>query len=681
MYQAYYGAYLYSPGVLMRLGVVLVALVVVSGLLPQGDLFGASVAEAQTADLCDTSSVEQFTDVQAADYAARYILCMRALELSRGFGDGAYGADRDLTRGQMASFLIRLWTDTLGNQCPEGSDSPFVDISGDTHEANINCLYNLGITKGVTATAYGPSEPLKASQISRFLLRTYQKTDHTCPTTGGDDELDEAVDCLTELRVIPTPIEGLISDIVNRAQMAVYVIGLWHNLAGRGLPPTPPRRPVALGGVSKFATDDGTLSTGDDHSCGLRPDGTVTCWGKVPDANRGGRWSDYYGEEDAPDGKYVAIAAGDRYSCAIRTDQTVVCWGANWYGQADPPSGKYTTITAGPSHSCAIRTDGTATCWGKNNDEYGNYRGQATAPSGQYTAITAGYTHSCAIRTNGAITCWGDNEHGQTDAPSGKYAAISAGYNHSCAIRTDQTVICWGNNDRGEADAPTGRFIAVTAAGETSCGVRVDGAVVCWGADSNGLVSMSPRGVFVAVSAQLYHACGLRTDGTVDCWGYSHFDTLASPGGLFALPSVEGPVPVQPTGDRFGVPADVSASATLETTLSVDGDNVLCALTVKWSVRCWGDDDLAEYRTLGSAVEGHSFLAVSAQQTHFCGLRSVVVGMGPLSVGEPTRMASLMCRKMFLAVSSWRCRHSLTVRADCGTMELSAVGAPITRPW
>ena len=75
------------------------ALVVVSALLPTpGDLFGGSPAQAQTSGLCDTASVTQFTDVEGADYAARYILCMRTLELSRGFGGGAYGADTDLTR-------------------------------------------------------------------------------------------------------------------------------------------------------------------------------------------------------------------------------------------------------------------------------------------------------------------------------------------------------------------------------------------------------------------------------------------------------------------------------------------------------------------------------------------------------------------------------------------------------
>ena len=285
----------------MRVGRVFVALAVVSALLPTGDLFGASVAQAQTGELCDTGSVGQFTDIEAADYAAQYILCMSALGLSVGWGDGTYGADQDLTRGQMASFLVRLWKETLGRACPEGPAAPFTDISGNTHETNIECLYALGITKGVTATTYGPRDPLKASQISRFLLRTYQHTDRTCPTTSSSSsELDQAVNCLYNLRVIPTTEEGASPDPVNRAQMAVYVIGLWHNLTGRGLPPTPPQKPTAQPDTPPPSATTQRIAYSDGYrdSVGLwivNTDGTnltqltndyVSEWGWSPDGTR-----------------------------------------------------------------------------------------------------------------------------------------------------------------------------------------------------------------------------------------------------------------------------------------------------------------------------------------------------------------------------------------------------------
>ena len=176
------------------------------------------------------------------DYGAAYVLCMRALGLSLGTGDGMYGPDRELTRGQMASFLVRLWRDVLGRECPQEGASPFVDVAGSVHGDNIGCLFGLGITKGITAVSYGPGEKLKASQISRFLLRTYEKTGGRCE--AGGDELGRALSCLLGLGVIPSKAEGVALGAVTRAQMAVYVIGLWHNIAGRGAAPPAPGKPV-----------------------------------------------------------------------------------------------------------------------------------------------------------------------------------------------------------------------------------------------------------------------------------------------------------------------------------------------------------------------------------------------------------------------------------------------------
>ena len=72
---------------------------------------------------------------------------------------------------------------------------------------------------------------------------------------------------------------------------------------------------------------------------------------------------------------YTAIAAGSSHSCALRADGTITCWGNNWAGQTDAPAGNYTAITNGNAHSCALRTDGTITCWG--DDRAGQTDGPA----------------------------------------------------------------------------------------------------------------------------------------------------------------------------------------------------------------------------------------------------------------------------------------------------------------
>ena len=77
-------------------------------------------------------------------------------------------------------------------------------------------------------------------------------------------------------------------------------------------------------------------------------------------------------------GSFGAISAGGRHSCGLRTNGTITCWGDNSLGQADAPSGSFNAVTAGGAHACGLRIDGTITCWSDNS------LGQADAPSGSF---------------------------------------------------------------------------------------------------------------------------------------------------------------------------------------------------------------------------------------------------------------------------------------------------------
>ena len=120
--------------------------------------------------------------------------------------------------------------------------TPFTDVEpASPHAANIGCLYGLGITKGSSPTTYEPSAKLTSAQMSRFLLRIWQKLGHPCDP--AENELAQAGDCLTRLRVVPDAAEATSGVLASRAQMAVYLIGLWYRAAGHGTPPMPPVRP------------------------------------------------------------------------------------------------------------------------------------------------------------------------------------------------------------------------------------------------------------------------------------------------------------------------------------------------------------------------------------------------------------------------------------------------------
>jgi alpha-tubulin suppressor-like RCC1 family protein len=76
-----------------------------------------------------------------------------------------------------------------------------------------------------------------------------------------------------------------------------------------------------------------------------------------------------------PKGTFTKVSAGGIHTCGLRPDATVECWGANDHGQATPPAGRFIEVAAGGLHSCGIRDDGTVACWGAND------QGQAAPPA------------------------------------------------------------------------------------------------------------------------------------------------------------------------------------------------------------------------------------------------------------------------------------------------------------
>ena len=211
----------------------------------------------------------------------------------------------------------------------------------------------------------------------------------------------------------------------------------------------------------------------------------------------------------APAAAYTAVSTGGGHTCAIRTDGTIECWGANYEGQATPPEGTFVAVSLGTVHTCAIRTDGKLACWGRNLD------GLATPPEGTFVAVSAGSWHTCAIKTDGTLQCWGSNDYGEATAPSGTYSAVSGGQTRTCAIQTDGTASCWGFEDPDWVNPPSGTYVAVNTFDQ--CAIETDGSLTCW---SSGAVTTLP-GAYVALDGgwNAGGPCAIRTDGTLACWG------------------------------------------------------------------------------------------------------------------------------------------------------------------
>ncbi len=135
----------------------------------------------------DTS---RFADVSADEWWSPYAERIARLEITIGCKTDppSYCPDRAVTRGEMATFLVR----TL--KIEEAPSAGFVDTGGDTHEAAIDALAAAGITAGCSTDPlkYCPDRPVARAEMATFLHRAIRTSDRAIlavlyNTTSGNN--------------------------------------------------------------------------------------------------------------------------------------------------------------------------------------------------------------------------------------------------------------------------------------------------------------------------------------------------------------------------------------------------------------------------------------------------------------------------------------------------------------
>ena len=178
--------------------------------------------------------------------------------------------------------------------------------------------------------------------------------------------------------------------------------------------------------------DAEVLASGGQHACALRLSNGIWCWGLGNIGQLGnGVISQTSGEAEpvAVSGidDAAEISAGWNHTCALRNDGTIWCWGGNEHGQlgdgtlenrpAPVQAGDisdFTSLAAGGFGTCGIRSNETVWCWGDGDrGTLGDGNSTDSAVPVQVSGligaqrIAMGFFTVCAW-TNPDIYCWGE---------------------------------------------------------------------------------------------------------------------------------------------------------------------------------------------------------------------------------------------------------------------------------
>jgi hypothetical protein len=302
------------------------------------------------------------------------------------------------------------------------------------------------------------------------------------------------------------------------------------------------------------------LSVSAFHSCGIKDDASVACWGR-----------NTYGETRVPPSLSgaKAVAAGTNNTCVIDADDHAVCWGADYNGESDPPAdlGAVRAIATGNGATCAIRiADDAAVCWGNPSIV------SAVASWGPVHDLSGGVYNICAIlRDDGHVACVGPSFFGVPDVPAdlGPVWSLSVSDTVACAVTPASAVRCWGDDFRGDLDVPDlGPVTSATAGYGDTCAIRQAGSLACWGQGTGGDLPPtmpSDLGTVGAAGVGASYACALRDDQEIRCWGSDDLGQTDVPGDDFTPPVIR-PKTTRAEG-LFGLPdqpdwyrADVTVS-------------------------------------------------------------------------------------------------------------------------
>jgi alpha-tubulin suppressor-like RCC1 family protein len=330
----------------------------------------------------------------------------------------------------------------------------------------------------------------------------------------------------------------------------------------------------------------GVVAAGSTHTCAVRDNGNVVCWGRNVEGELGTAFAlDHVGDDETPravgleldfEQDVVAVSAGYRHTCVLFLEGDVRCWGAS------------AELSLGLSDAALLGVDA-ASVQRLPGGQMDPLEAADVRLPGRAIAISAALDgdHTCAILDTGGVVCWGQNLEGECGSGDGENVApepggylplvdlggrraleVKASVLHTCALLEDQTVTCWGR----------GRY------GQLGYGNKTDRP------SPEGAVPIGAPAIHIVTGSAF--TCAVLTSGGVRCWGHNGYGQLGyghtqdigddeTPADAATMPGPDGE-------GTLGGDVDVGGTRGVVEVAIVASGQAACARFAGGAVRCWG---------------------------------------------------------------------------------------------
>lgn len=392
------------------------------------------------------------------------------------------------------------------------------------------------------------------------------------------------------------------------------------------------------------------VTTGALHSCALRANGTVWCWGDNSVGQVGSDLiSDAIGVQDASIPRKVntlvnakSLATGKAHNCIVSVDNDVYCWGYNAFGQIGANGtdrvftptkvsafGKVRQIAATLDATCALTIDDSVICIGQSlkiPKIISLPRDTVSLTSSQFSIANKLTGQYCAATRQSETYCWSVLENPPTQVIVKKGVKIQPGpcelsqKGADCAFMTDGAVfrktpifIPYRISAQRVPAVPSVHSIA--AGDQHTCALQ-NADIFCWGNNRYGQLAdngVAPRLLpditttlnnTTELAGGAAHNCALQNNTQVLCWGKNLHGQIGD--GSF--------------DDQLTPKIVAGLSGVKKLSL---GDNHTCAATALGTVQCLGNNVYGQLGN-GNNIDSPSPVTVP-------GLSNIAgIGSGPL---------------------------------------------------